>query len=214
VSDDSELCGDTHPGHSSIPCVRPFGHHGSHSSAGNTRWANQAPLPPEAPTWSELLVQGRRHGLPGLVSVTWGSGELAELLSSAVESMLAEQEAHAALCALAESRGRRIEELEGELRGEQRAQAGLLAMADDMEKSIEQQAEELRVTREAARAAAQPADVERRAIAAVLDVLDRPDVDLVARVAMLVGEVRVLRSAFDSLDLSAILRAALERGDR
>jgi hypothetical protein len=87
----------------------------------------------------------------------------------------------------------------------------------DMEREIPRlraRVAELEATRAGARAAAQPADVTLRAVAAVLDVLDRPDVDIVARVAMLVGEVRVLRSAFDSLDLSAILRAAIERGDR
>jgi septal ring factor EnvC (AmiA/AmiB activator) len=115
---------------------------------------------------------------------------------------------------LAEGRGRRIEELEAELRGEQREQAGLRAAADDMEETIQQLEAELRVIREAARAAAQPADVTLRAVAAVLDVLDRPDVDLVARVALLVGEVRTLRAAFESLDIAAVLRAAIERGDR
>jgi hypothetical protein len=76
-----------------------------------------------APTWPELLDRARRDGLPGLVSVTWGSGELAELLSMAVEALLAEEVAHAhtasarsALRDLVESRGLRIDQLEAALR--------------------------------------------------------------------------------------------------
>ncbi len=40
-----------------------------------------------------------------------------------------------------------------------------------------------------------PDSVTLRAILAVLDLLDRPDVDPVARVALLVGEVRTLRES-------------------